>query len=169
MEGFLVSNYFEGKDVSQYTSKIWKEELVYEFDEGVLSCTSSNQGTKNTLSLDLNSTPVTVSQKIGHPFQFKMSVYGLILGTGICAYMGVQDFLDGDTVGVIGSAFAWVVLMVVLGHLLFKNIKKHKYLTLLTKDKGGMNIVCSQPERADDFEAFIQDVQGFLEIKKAEF
>ena len=155
--------------MSEYSAKACKEELVYTFEEGVLSCTSSTQAATNTtLSIDLNCTPVEISQKKGWPSQFKFSVYGLVLGTGICAYMGVQDYLKGDKVGLIASVFAWVVLTTVFGYWLLKNIKKYKYLTLRAKDKSGINVICSRPEKTSEFEAFIQEIREFLETRSIE-
>ena len=150
--------------MSEYSAQVCKEELVYTFEEGVLTCKSSTQAATNTtLSIDLNSTPVEMSRKKGWPSQFMFSMYGMLFGTGICAYMGAQDFLKGDKVGLVTSVIAWVVLMIVLGYFSVKNRKKHSYLTLRAKDKSGINVICSQPEKTSEFEAFAQEIREFAE------
>lgn len=149
----------------EYTAKILKDEFVYRFDEGLLTCSGYGHGVANTLSLDLNNTPVTVSEKKCWPYQFKMSLYGMCFITVLCGYWIFRDHRNGDTVGMIGSVFGWVVVAAVLGYFLFKNFKKYQYLMLKTEDKGGINIIYSQVEKEDEFKAFVQEVKAFLARK----
>jgi len=151
--------------LSEYSAKVGKEELIYTFEQGVLYCDSSSpRATSATFSIDLNSIPVTVSHKKGLPSQFMFSVFALVMGTGVGGYMGINYFLKGDSIGVFAAVFGWVMIMAVIGYGLLK-YKKHKYLSLKAKDKSGINIIFNQPEKSAEYEAFVQEIQGFVEMK----
>jgi hypothetical protein len=147
----------------EYKTKVKTEELVYEFDEGVLTLTSVANQTQTSVTLDLSSTLVNVSLGKGWPGQMPMFIIGLMICFCVCGYMGTRDWRRGDSVGIIAAAIVTALMLAISVHQIIKGRKNWSYLSLKTRQKGGINILCPDPEYKEDFDEFAQEILAFIE------